>query len=105
MAPAPGQILRHARMIAALTDLDWLTRETPIARSPSGDFHFGDPLAEAAAALGNTVVVPLMQLGLIEARGADADAFLQGQLSNDVRKVTAELAQLTSYNSPKGRML
>ncbi len=52
-----------------------------------------------------TIAVPLTQLGLIEARGADASAFLQGQLSNDVRKVGASQAQLSSYNTPKGRML
>jgi tRNA-modifying protein YgfZ len=52
-----------------------------------------------------TIAVQLTQLALVEARGADAAAFLQGQLSNDVRKVTAEQAQLSSYNSPKGRML
>ena len=52
-----------------------------------------------------TIAVALAQLAFIEARGPDAAAFLQGQLSNDVRKVTAERAQLSSYNSPKGRML
>lgn len=52
-----------------------------------------------------TIAVPLTQLGLIEARGADATAFLQGQLSNDVLRVGTGQAQLSSYNSPKGRML
>lgn len=52
-----------------------------------------------------TRVVALSQLGFIHAEGADARSFLQGQLSNDLRKLTPELAQLTSYNSPKGRML
>lgn len=52
-----------------------------------------------------TIAVQLTQLALIEARGPDAAAFLQGQLSNDVRKVTPNLAQLSTYNSPKGRML
>jgi folate-binding protein YgfZ len=52
-----------------------------------------------------TIAVPLTQLGLVEARGPDAAAFLQGQFSNDVRAVTPERAQLSSYNSPKGRML
>lgn len=52
-----------------------------------------------------TIAVPLAQLGLVEARGPDAAAFLQGQFSNDVRAVTPERAQLSSYNSPKGRML
>ena len=52
-----------------------------------------------------TIAVPLAQLGLVEVRGADAAAFLQGQFSNDVRKVDATRAQLSSYNSAKGRML
>jgi folate-binding protein YgfZ len=52
-----------------------------------------------------TIAVPLAQLGLIDVRGPDAAAFLQGQLSNDVRAVTPERAQLTSCNSPKGRLL
>ena len=52
-----------------------------------------------------TIAAELTQLALIEARGPDALAFLQGQLSNDVRKAAPERAQLSSYNSPKGRML
>jgi folate-binding protein YgfZ len=52
-----------------------------------------------------TIAVPLTQLGLLEARGPDAVAFLQGQLSNDVRAVTPARAQLSSYNSAKGRVL
>lgn len=52
-----------------------------------------------------TIAAELTHLRLIEARGPDALAFLQGQLSNDVRKVAPERAQLSSYNSPKGRML
>lgn len=36
--------------------------------------------------------------------GTDAEAFLQGQLSADVRKTDAA-GTWTSYNSPKGRML
>jgi hypothetical protein len=47
----------------------------------------------------------LRQLSLIRANGTDAETFLQGQLSNDVRKLTVSSGQLASYNSPKGRML
>jgi folate-binding protein YgfZ len=47
----------------------------------------------------------LSHLGFLHAEGADTDTFLQGQLSNDVQLLTAERAQLSSYNSPKGRML
>jgi hypothetical protein len=52
-----------------------------------------------------TLVVPLTHLALIGAGGPDAAAFLQGQLSNDVRKLGPARAQLSSCNSPKGRML
>lgn len=55
--------------------------------------------------MNTTFALSLPQLALIAVSGADADAFLQGQLSNDVRRVAPDRAQLTSYNSPKGRVL
>ena len=47
----------------------------------------------------------LPHLGFLHAQGTDVDAFLQGQLSNDLQLLTPDCAQLSSYNSPKGRML
>jgi tRNA-modifying protein YgfZ len=44
-------------------------------------------------------------LGLLAFTGADAEAFLQGQFSNDVAALVPGTIQLSSYNSPKGRML
>lgn len=67
--------------------------------------HFGDVAAEASRVLNGTVIAPLVHSALIAARGAEADAFLQGQLSNDLRKLAPDQAQLASFNSPKGRML
>lgn len=43
--------------------------------------------------------------GVIRASGEEVAAFLQGQLSNDIRLVTPELAQYSTYSTPKGRML
>jgi folate-binding protein YgfZ len=43
--------------------------------------------------------------GVIRASGEEAATFLQGQLSNDIRLVTPELAQYSTYSTPKGRML
>ena len=37
--------------------------------------------------------------------GADAESFLQGQLSADLRRLEPERPGWASYNSPKGRML
>ncbi len=50
-------------------------------------------------------LMDLSHLGLIAVGGADAAGFLQGQLTNDIREVSAEHSQLSSYCSPKGRML
>ena len=47
----------------------------------------------------------LPDVGVLGFDGADAAAFLQGQLSNDVAALAPGQAQWSSYNSPKGRML
>lgn len=52
-----------------------------------------------------TTCLDLRALVHLRARGLDADSFLQGQLSSDLRLLTPERAQISSYNSPKGRML
>lgn len=67
--------------------------------------HFGDPEAERKAVRDADVLVELSELALIRARGADVLDFLNGQLSNDLRKLDDAHSQLSSYNSPKGRML
>lgn len=67
-----------------------------------------EPLpAEAhwAAARDNAAFCLLPNLGSLRIDGADAQAFLQGQLSNDVRRLAPGQWQRTTYNSPKGRML
>ncbi len=68
-----------------------------------GDFSGGD--AELQAVNDSTIIVPLPHLALLRASGADAAEFLQGQTSNDIRLVDAENHQLSSYNTPKGRIL
>ncbi|NCA89229.1 MAG: folate-binding protein [Gammaproteobacteria bacterium] len=47
----------------------------------------------------------LSHLGLIAIAGADAPTFLQGQLTNDVRQVSATHSQLAGYCTHQGRML
>ncbi|WP_169740784.1 CAF17-like 4Fe-4S cluster assembly/insertion protein YgfZ [Nevskia soli] len=66
---------------------------------------FGPIHEEAAAALTATVISPLAHLGAIRVGGAEAESFLQNQLSNDVRELSAARVQLASYNSAKGRVL
>jgi tRNA-modifying protein YgfZ len=42
---------------------------------------------------------------LLLARGRDAEKLLQGQLSSDLRRLSAATSPYTSLNSPKGRLL
>lgn len=65
-----------------------------------GEVRFND--AEPFPACG---LFDLSHLGLIEIAGEDATTLLQGQTSNDVRNVTSGQSQLSSFCTPKGRML
>lgn len=65
---------------------------------------FGDPVAELRATAQGTVLSDLSQFGTLRVSGEEAQAFLQNLLSNDIREVGAERAQLSSLNNPKGRM-
>lgn len=47
----------------------------------------------------------LKHLAVIRVTGEQCNAFLQGQLSSDLRELTNMRAQLSSLNSPKGRVL
>jgi folate-binding protein YgfZ len=49
--------------------------------------------------------VRLPDWGVIRAQGADAASFLQGQLTQDVRRLDQHSACLAGYCTPKGRLL
>lgn len=66
---------------------------------------FGNPAAERAAARDANILVDLNHFALIRATGADCETFLNGQLTNDVRRVDGAHSQLSAWCSPKGRML
>lgn len=67
--------------------------------------HFGDAAAELHAAQKQTIVADLSDLSLIQFAGDDAQTYLQGQLSNDLRLLDGSTSQFSSYCTPKGRML
>lgn len=67
---------------------------------------FGDEAAEAAAAAHRPVLLDLGGAhGLVRAAGADAAAFLSGQLTNDVRRIASGGNLLAGYCTPQGRLL
>jgi tRNA-modifying protein YgfZ len=47
----------------------------------------------------------LDSLGLLRARGADMVRFLQGQLSNDLTRLSAGCSLLAGYHNPQGRVI
>ena len=50
-------------------------------------------------------LIELPDLGVLRFRGADAVRFLQGQVSNDVARLTSEHAQFAGYHNPQGRTI
>ena len=58
-----------------------------------------------SADLNKPTLVNLSHLACYRIDGDDASAFLQGQFSNDINDVTPSTGQLSSYCTPKGRML
>ena len=66
---------------------------------------FGDPRGELEAARSRSVLADLSHLGVRDFTGEDAESFLQGQLSCDVRAMGVDSGSYGSYCTPKGRML
>ena len=67
--------------------------------------HFGDAEAERKATHATGVLADLSHLGVLDFSGDDAEAFLQAQLSCDVRAIGPDSSTYGSYCTPKGRML
>ena len=67
------------------------------------DYLATQTLSEAP--IGDCAMTDLSHLGLIRVSGDDKLDFLQGQLTNDINRVSPTASQLSSYCSPKGRML
>lgn len=66
---------------------------------------FGEDTSELRASRDIAAITPLTDTGIISISGEDAQAFLNTQLTSDVRRVTAESAQYSGYCTPKGRLL
>ncbi|MHB1565934.1 MAG: CAF17-like 4Fe-4S cluster assembly/insertion protein YgfZ [Acidiferrobacter sp.] len=66
--------------------------------------HYGEPAAEVMAAAHTSVVCALSHIGIIRARGADAETFLQGQLCNDIM-ANRDASQLSGYCTAQGRLI
>src|SRR4029453_9620859 len=73
----------------------------------SGDIlaRWGETDREHAALTHGVTLHAFWGDGLLRVSGADAQAFLQSQLSNDIEEVDSARAQLTTWCTPQGRVL
>jgi folate-binding protein YgfZ len=70
-----------------------------------GLFHFTDEASANEQAEQSTVLCDLSQFSLIVVAGGDAVSFMQGQFTNDVKKVDENTSQLSAFCNNKGRMI
>lgn len=66
---------------------------------------FGDATAEASAALNDNIISDLSQFAVIEVSGDDAQSFLGGQLTSDIKKMDCGQSHLSAWCSAQGRVL
>lgn len=71
----------------------------------AGVASFGNPPRELSIAITGSLFADLSHYGLIAVHGDDALEFMQGQFTNDVRKVDERHSQLDGLCNPKGRLL
>jgi folate-binding protein YgfZ len=86
---------------------EWRTvlQDTGAAIDSDRVLHFGNPPLETQVTISGEVIADLSHRGLIAVRGADAEKYLQGQLTNDIHVVSDTRSQLSAHCSPKGRVL
>ncbi|MBK8181697.1 MAG: folate-binding protein YgfZ [Candidatus Competibacteraceae bacterium] len=88
-------------------NVKWRTVLEPAGAVLASDqvVSFGEVETELRSALAGDICCDLSHLALIAARGADSETFLQGQLTCDLRQVTADRSRIGAYCTPKGRAL
>lgn len=67
--------------------------------------EFPDMFRQVAAVREGNALAMLDGFSIIRLEGEDAEAFLQGQLSGDIRGVADGMARFSTYSTAKGRML
>jgi folate-binding protein YgfZ len=97
---AAGADVQGAEMVPAGIDIP----------DKSARICLGQPRAACGQSTANSMrsdlsMVSLDKLGVLRVRGADAVAFLQGQLSNDLQRLAVDRSLLAGYHSPQGRVI
>ena len=66
---------------------------------------FGKPEDEAKAALSKNIIMDLSYFAIVEISGSDAEEFLHGLFTSDIKKLDDECFQFSAWCNPKGRVL
>jgi folate-binding protein YgfZ len=84
---------------------DWLAHLTAAGGHPVDERHWQFPQDDSPRDAERSGLSPLSHLGILECDGPDAARFLQGQTSANVEHANGEFAPLTTFCTPKGRMI
>jgi len=88
---------------------DWQSflsgQHAAFAADPARVQHYGDASGELSAAASTAVLCDLSHCGVLGFAGDDAQSFLQGQLTCDVREATRTASRPGALCTPKGRAL
>ncbi|WP_035572750.1 YgfZ/GcvT domain-containing protein [Halomonas halocynthiae] len=81
---------------------DWITRNGGHRHDSRVEFNTPE---QAQHAFDTTVITPLVQFGVLDVIGSDAERFLQGQTSTQLSLINGHFAGLTCFCSVKGRVI
>jgi len=87
---------------------DWkafLTDKGAVFKDNDEITTFGQPDIERFMVKNGPVIASLAHQALIKVTGEEAFDFLQGQLTNDLKEVSDQQAQLSAYCEPQGKVL
>lgn len=93
--------------VQTLPESRWLDflRNAGAAIADDTSIRFADPASEARAIREGNICCPVNSHRWISVSGADAEKFLQSQLTSDVRSLKHDCWQAGAYCDPKGRVL
>jgi len=84
---------------------DWQAHLTAAGGHQVDERHWQFPKDSNFRTATQDCLMPLTHLGILECDGPDAARFLQGQTSANVEHANGEFAPLTTFCTPKGRMI
>jgi len=67
--------------------------------------NFGNPVTEAEAVLSDNIITDLSCFSVVEISGNDAEDFLHGQFTSDIKQLEQDTARISAWCNPAGRVI